>query len=197
MHCVVTISETYLNGDSQHPRGSVAAGERFIKTTYEAIRSSPLWEKSLLIVLWDEHGAYYDHVPPPRAQKTGEVGRSHGFVFDQLGPRVPAVVVSPLIAKNLIEHKHFDHTAIYATVRRIFNLPPFGEREGITGGVDHLVGVRARTDAPMKLPDAKASTSFITVPVLMRRSLRARLAVWRQQFTRLWFAPSGHTGRAT
>ena len=163
-YSVVSLSEMYFNGNSQHPRGSVAAGERFIKATYEAIRSSPLWEKSLLIILWDEHGGYYDHVPPPPAQKTGEVGRIHGFVFDQLGPRVPALVVSPLIAKNLIDHKHYDHTAIYTTLRGVFNLPPHGERHGISGGVEHLVGVRARTDAPMKLPDAKASTSFITVP---------------------------------
>jgi phospholipase C len=161
-YSVVTLAERYFNGNSQHPRGSVAAGERFIKATYEAIRSSPVWEKSLLIILWDEHGGYYDHVPPPRAQETGEVGRIHGFVFDQLGPRVPALVVSPLIAKNLIDHKHYDHTAIYTTLRGVFNLPPHGERHGISGGVDHLVGFKARTDAPMKLPDAKASTSLIT-----------------------------------
>ena len=54
-------------------RGSVAAGERFIKATYEAIRNSPVWEKSLLIITWDEHGGFYDHVIPPRPKEPESV----------------------------------------------------------------------------------------------------------------------------
>jgi phospholipase C len=145
--------DDFADGNSLHPSGSIAAGERFIKATYEAIRSSPAWEKSLLIITWDEHGGFYDHVIPPPAPRTGERGRTHGFMFDQLGPRVPAVVVSPLIRKNLIEKKILDHTAIPATLRRVFNLPSLGERDGISGGVDHLAGFAARTDAPLQLPD--------------------------------------------
>jgi phospholipase C len=140
-------------GNSQHPIGSVAAGERLIKATYEAIRRSPVWEKSLLIITWDEHGGFYDHVIPGRAETTGERGHKHGFTFGQLGPRVPAVVVSPLIPRNLIEHRTFDHTAIPATLSRVFGLPSLGTRDGISGGVDHLATLVARTDAPMQLPD--------------------------------------------
>ncbi|MEH2560177.1 hypothetical protein V1286_007706 [Bradyrhizobium algeriense] len=146
----------FRGGNSQHPHGSgsVAAGERLIKAVYEAVRSSPVWEKSLLIITWDEHGGFYDHVIPPSAQGTGERGRERGFTFDQLGPRVPAVVVSPLIPRNLIDHRVYDHTAIPATLRRVFALPSLGGRDGITGGVDHLAGSVARTDAPMRLPNA-------------------------------------------
>jgi phospholipase C len=151
------VLDHFEDGNSQHPNGSVAAGERFIKATYEAIRSSPVWNNSLLIITWDEHGGFYDHVPPGRAERTGERGRTHGFTFDQLGPRVPAVIVSPLIRGNLIEHKPFDHTAIPATLSRVFRLPSLGARNGISGGVDHLVGVVFRSDAPMKLPDVASS----------------------------------------
>jgi phospholipase C len=148
------VLDGFEDGNSQHPSGSVAAGERFIKATYEAIRSSPLWEKSLLIITWDEHGGFYDHAIPGSAQGTGERGRKHGFTFEQLGPRVPAVIVSPLIPRNLIEHRLFDHTAIPATLCRVFNLPSFGTRDGLSGGVDQLaVLAEPRTDAPMKLPD--------------------------------------------
>ena len=66
------VLDSFEDGNSQHPNGSVAAGERFIKATYEAIRSSPVWEKSLLIITWDEHGGFYDHVIPGSAQETGE-----------------------------------------------------------------------------------------------------------------------------
>ena len=99
-YSVVTLSERYLNGNSQHPRGSVAAGERFIKATYEAIRSSPLWEKSLLIITLGRAWRLLRPCPSSSRPKNRRGGRSHGFVFDQLGPRVPAVVVSPLIART-------------------------------------------------------------------------------------------------
>ena len=147
------VLDEFRDGNSQHPLGSVAAGERLIKATYEAIRNSPLWGKSLLIITWDEHGGFYDHVAPPAVPPTGERGRTHGFVFDQLGPRVPAIVVSPLIPRNLIDHRVYDHSAIPATLRRVFKIPALGNRDGISGGVDHLAGVVARTDAPLKLPD--------------------------------------------
>jgi phospholipase C len=163
------ILDGFKDGNSQHPSGSVAAGERFIKATYEAIRSSPLWEKSVLIITWDEHGGFYDHVVPESAASTGERGREHGFTFGQLGPRVPAVVVSPLIRRNLIEHRSFDHTAIPETVRRVFNLPSFGTRGGLSGGVDQLAALRtARTDAPLTLPNvalAGVAPSSLTPPL--------------------------------
>jgi phospholipase C len=92
---------------------------------------------------------------------------THGFVFDQLGVRVPAVVVSPLIPKNVIEHRTFDHTAIAATVRRIFKLPQFDERDGISGGVDHLATLTAaRADTPLVLPDALEAVPPLSSPVV-------------------------------
>ncbi|RPJ84173.1 MAG: hypothetical protein EHM13_05505, partial [Acidobacteria bacterium] len=83
-------------GNSQHPLGSARAGELLIKRTYEALRRSPVWEKSMLIVTYDEHGGFYDHVAPPATVATRETGRAYGFTFEQLGPRVPALVISPL-----------------------------------------------------------------------------------------------------
>jgi phospholipase C len=160
--------DSFEDGNSQHPSGSVAAGERFIKATYETIRSSPLWPDSLLIITWDEHGGFYDHVAPPAAEPTGEVGRSHGFTFAQLGPRVPALVVSPLVPKNLIEHRQFDHTSVLSTVERVFNLPQTLQgRDAHGNGVNHLAGLATpRLDAPMTLPAAT-----VTAAVAMRRPL--------------------------
>ncbi|MBC8068395.1 MAG: VCBS repeat-containing protein, partial [Deltaproteobacteria bacterium] len=145
----------FVDGNSQHPRGSVAAGERLIKATYEAIRNSPHWENSLLIITWDEHGGFYDHVVPGSAQPTGETGRDHGFTFQQLGPRVPAVVVSPRIPRNLIEHRRLEHVSILQTVSDIFKLPPLQHARDSVCGVAHLARLHpARTDAPTRLPAA-------------------------------------------
>jgi phospholipase C len=95
-------SGDYSCGTSQHPQDDVTRGEWLIKCTYEAIRNSPLWETSLLLVTWDEHGGFYDHVAPPTAPTPGDgsatspLNRS-GFDFTRLGVRVPAVVVSPYV----------------------------------------------------------------------------------------------------
>ncbi|MGX9787513.1 alkaline phosphatase family protein [Mycobacterium sp. MMS18-G62] len=153
------IEESSVGGNSQHPRGSVAAGERFIKETYEAIRRSPLWGESMTIVTYDEHGGFYDHVAPPPGRPTGSVGSDHGFTFDRLGPRVPTIVISPLAPRNLVEHRHFDHCAILATVERVFGLPPLLERDKLGSGLNHLITLDTpRTDAPVTLVEALKST---------------------------------------
>lgn len=91
----------YKNGDSQHPLGDVTQGEALIKATYEAIRNSKFWDNSLLIIVWDEHGGFYDGgtfpaqaVAPGDTTPDSEHNQAH-FTFQQYGVRVPAIIVSP------------------------------------------------------------------------------------------------------
>ena len=60
------LTGTFKGGNSQHPIDGVTKGERLIEATYEAIRYSPHWNTSLLIITWDEHGGFYNHVSPSR-----------------------------------------------------------------------------------------------------------------------------------
>ena len=75
-------SNTYVGGSSQHPMDDIYGGEALIKGVYEAIRNSPLWETSLLIITYDEHGGFYAArgPPPPAAvpHRRGD-GRPHGL----------------------------------------------------------------------------------------------------------------------
>ena len=156
----VEISNKFYEGNSQHPPGSVAAGERLIKDVYEKLRASPLWDSSMLVVVWDEHGGFYDHVLPPRAEPTGKEGRDHGFLFDQYGPRVPAVVISPLIPRNMIEHRQLEHSVIPATIEQMFQLDPLTKRDAGIVGLHTLATLdKPRTDAPMKLKNALPSSA--------------------------------------
>ena len=116
---------TYMGGSSQHPTDTMAAGEALLAATYQAIRSSPVWSTSVLIVTYDEHGGYYDHVAPPPTVNPGDfaVGKGanqHSFDFTRLGVRVPAVVVSPLIPPRTVVSTTFDHTSIIKTVLKLF-----------------------------------------------------------------------------
>jgi phospholipase C len=93
-------------------------------------------------------------VAPPSARATGSKGRKHGFTFDQLGPRVPAVIVSPLIPRNLIDHRTYEHSSVVSTVVRLFDLKELTVRSSLTSDVKPLATLDVpRPDAPMTLPD--------------------------------------------
>ena len=148
----------FTGGNSQHPLDPVGPGEALIKATYEAIRNSPLWESSMLIITYDEHGGFYDHVEPPPAIPPGDKqvvsgANKHGFVFDQYGPRVPTVVVSPLIPPNTVDRRPCDHASIPATVERLFNLPPLTARDRAANDLLPLTTLsEPRTDLPPTIP---------------------------------------------
>jgi phospholipase C len=89
---------TYLPND-QHPPHVVTLGEQLIAEVYNCLRNGPLWQKTLLIITYDEHGGCYDHVAPPPAKPPNETV-SVPFNFDRYGVRVPAVLVSPYIQQG-------------------------------------------------------------------------------------------------
>jgi phospholipase C len=154
------VFRNYRAGNSQHPLGDVRLGEALIKSTYEAIRNSPHWAESMLIVTWDEPGGFFDHAIPPRAVPPGDTSpdsphNQFGFAFDQYGPRVPAVVISPLIPKNQIDHRVYDHASIPATVETLFGLNAMTERDRNANRLTALLTLdAARTDTPETLPGA-------------------------------------------
>jgi phospholipase C len=153
------IFNTYWGGTSQHPVDNVINGEGLIKSTYEAIRNSPHWNNSLLIVTWDEHGGFYDHVAPPAAPVPGDpivMGggiNQHGFNFDQFGVRVPAVVVSAYTPAHTIDHTRYDHSSIPATISFLHGFRHLTGRDTNMENVLKLVMLDTpRNDAPTQLP---------------------------------------------
>lgn len=120
--------------NDQHPPHHVGMGEALIADVYNAVRSAPTWQKTLLIITYDEHGGCFDHVAPPSAVSP-ENTNPQPFGFDRYGVRVPAVIVSPYIRPGTIlrnvpdgifpndrQEYPFDHTSIIATIRKCFSL---------------------------------------------------------------------------
>ena len=145
-------------GNSMHPLDDITRGERLIKQTYEAIRNSPYWEKSALIITFDEHGGFYDHVGPPPAVPPGDITifdeEDFTFKFDRLGPRVPALIISPWTGKGIIDSKQYDHTSVLASIERLFKLDSLTERDKHANDFLHLFALaEPRKDAPETLPD--------------------------------------------
>ena len=162
-------------------------GENLLIETYEALRAKPdVFDRTVLLVTYDEHGGLYDHVPPPTdaiaPEPFGRAPRSlmprligwfveqpdSKFRFDVLGPRVPTVVVSPRVAQHW-DDTCYDHTAIPRTVRKLFapHTAALSAREDASPTFDGLVSLdRARTDLPDLRPFLRpeAVTAALAAP---------------------------------
>ena len=103
------------NSNDDHPPSDIRAGQAFILQIYEALVRSPNWPGTLLVIVYDEHGGFYDHVAPPA------VHDDSGYAT--LGVRVPALLVGPMVAKGVC-HETFDHTSLIKTILRRFAADP-------------------------------------------------------------------------
>ncbi|MGB6687319.1 MAG: alkaline phosphatase family protein [Terracidiphilus sp.] len=113
----------------QHPDHNVQAGELYIASVYNAIRENAgLWQSTALLVVYDEHGGIFDHVPPPACTPDGysagpaATGLNFTFNFDRLGVRAPAILISPWVPKGTVvgADRVFEHASIPATITNQF-----------------------------------------------------------------------------
>jgi phospholipase C len=120
-------------GSEENPQ-DMAYGEYWAYQALKAVLQSPAWPRTLLIYTYDEHGGYYDHVPPPAAIAPDSIPPKLGpgdfpGGYDLYGPRVPAVVVSPYSKPNAVTNVVHDHTSFLATVEAKWNLPALTYRD--------------------------------------------------------------------
>jgi phospholipase C len=142
--------------NDQHAPDNVRMGERLIATVYNALRGNvEIWKKCLLVVVYDEHGGFYDHVIPPSGvpNPDGKNSVAPPFDFKRLGFRVPAVLISPWIGKRL-NTTVYEHASIPATLKRFFGLSSFlTQRDSAANSFEMLLaGENFRADTPDKLP---------------------------------------------
>jgi phospholipase C len=147
----------HLGGGTEndmHPPSDIRNGEALVKRVFEGLRNSPLWETSVLVVMFDEHGGFFDHVPPPKVRPLddGSVDHKHGFRYDQLGVRVPALIISPWVKPNSIDHTVYEHSSLIASVVRLFGLDPLTSRDREAADfLSKLSEKEPRKDAPARL----------------------------------------------
>jgi len=111
-----------------HPHADIRDGEVFLNQIYDALRNSPNWAKTVLIINYDEWGGFYDHVPPPLAP-IPTASAAAGDTDGRLGFRVPCVVISPYAQRGFIAHGLYDHTSILKMIEWRFGLPPLSVRD--------------------------------------------------------------------
>jgi phospholipase C len=175
------VDPDFTNYSEENPQ-DISKGESFAAEVIRRVMHGKGWEHTLLIWLYDEHGGYYDHVPPPPAVAPDDVpARSvlaqptllhrilrrvlPGMVqnaevlddgprtYDRLGFRVPAVIVSPYARRDFVLSQVLDHTSVLKLVEQKWNLPPLTRRD-------------AAADSPLAALDLDGPPAFLTPPSL-------------------------------
>ena len=150
----------------QHAPRDLRPGDQLIAQVYNTLRSNvDLWNQTALIVTYDEHGGFFDHVHPPSDGVHNPDGINAepvhstnlftpAFDFKRLGPRVPAVLASPFVKKGIVVSDRFQHTSVLATLKKMFGLADFlTERDRHANTFEHLFDeATPRTDTPAQLP---------------------------------------------
>jgi phospholipase C len=105
------------SGASEHPPGSILAGQRFVKKLLNGLMESDSWQNSAFMWSYDDWGGWYDHVPPP---DVGEFG--YGF-------RAPALLVSPYAKQGYIDHTQLDFTSMLKFIQENWGIAPLANRD--------------------------------------------------------------------
>ncbi|KAL4199720.1 hypothetical protein AMTRI_Chr03g52650 [Amborella trichopoda] len=202
----VVIEQRWFNlkifrSNDDHPPHDVSVGQRFVKKVYEALRKSPQWNDLVFIIVYDEHGGFYDHVPMPIRgvpNPDGLVGQEpYNFKFDRLGVQFPAIVISPWIEKGTVVYRpsgpyptseygpyptsEYGHSSIPATVKKLFNLKDFlTKRDAWAGTFEHILHTRTtpRTDCPVTLPEPQKSQK-------MEPNVKGKLSEFQRELVQL------------
>ncbi|XP_073144967.1 non-specific phospholipase C6-like isoform X2 [Henckelia pumila] len=167
--CLSVIEPRYFDlkgfpANDDHPSHDVGQGQKLVKEVYETLRASPQWNQTLLVVTYDEHGGFYDHVITPYVDVPNPDGNTgpapDSFNFDRLGVRVPTIMVSPWIKKGTVVSRpkgptpssEYEHSSIPATIKKIFNLSSsfLTQRDAWAGTFEQVVAelTSPRTDCP-------------------------------------------------
>jgi phospholipase C len=146
--CLVEPAYTSFAENDDHPPHDIMRSQKLIADVYNAIRTNePLWKSTLLIVFYDEHGGFYDHIEPPLTIPPDD--HNEEYTFDRLGVRVPALLVSPWV-DPCVEQSVFDHTSVLRYLSDKWGLEPLGRRSASATSIGvGLTRRTARDDAPV------------------------------------------------
>ncbi|HKO82107.1 MAG TPA: alkaline phosphatase family protein, partial [Chitinophagaceae bacterium] len=141
---VAFIEPDYIDappGSDDHPPGDVKNGQKFIARVIRELQESGIWEKSVLIITYDESGGFYDHVMPPNNAIPLKAG------ITRYGPRVPSFIISPYVPAKSVSHELFEHVSIVATIVRRFIKPELhnqldlGPRLSSANDIGHMLSL--------------------------------------------------------
>jgi phospholipase C len=138
------------NGTSNdyHHRGSVLVAEEFVAKVYNALKDSAQWSRMVFVLNFDEHGGFFDHVPPPACQDDTVLAGAGPFPdLKRLGFRVPAIAMGPWAPRKVEQGGPYEHCSILKMIEWRWNLEPLTLRDRTAKNLAEALNFRARRDA--------------------------------------------------
>lgn len=133
--------------NDNHAPLAIGWGEDFLRKTYQAAIVNPeVWKELLMVVYYDEHGGFYDHVPPPACKST--TTEEVPFNFDSLGVRIPGILISPWVRPGSVCNELFDHTSVLQFLAEKF-----------TPGIPYSPDLEARANQSPKISSISVALS--------------------------------------
>jgi phospholipase C len=161
--------------NDNHPPTAVGPGEHFVRSVYQVLTKDPeKWKQTLLVVTNDEHGGFFDHVPPLPISAPVPTGSLFTIPFQSTGPRVPGIIASPWISAGSVFKGPMDHTSILQLLSEKFaGTPDYNDevkrrREAGIQSVSQVLAeplAQAREDIPA-LPEESISASVSLGPTI-------------------------------
>jgi phospholipase C len=153
--------ESVAAASDDHPPGGITNGQRFVAQIYKSLSTSPAWTKTLLLIIYDEHGGFYDHVRPPGLSADLNNPAPDGppdddSRFKRYGVRVPAFVVSPWVQRGSVSHETYDNTSPLNTILRRFcpdAVKSMGQRTANALDVGPLLSLQAPRGVIPQMPE--------------------------------------------
>ena len=147
----------------EHAPSGVSNGEEFLMQVYNALANSPFWQNALMIVDYDENGAFFDHVSPPMISTNPQTGANwnNQSSFISLGPRIPAFVISPFVKPGSVYHGILDHTSVLKLIGDKFD--PNGSYSPLVDGrqVQNISAILNFDNPIVNAPAAPALNTYL------------------------------------
>ncbi len=150
-----------------HPSHDIRKGQAFMASVYKALAESPQWDKLLLIITYDEHGGFFDHVAPPSVD-------DDNIEFTQRGFRMPALAIGGRVLRGAVVNTEFEHSSVAATLRTKFGIRSLSKRMDASNDLSTVLD-----PALVKTPMAPA-TGMPTVTMSLAQAVRDRVGVSSQ-----------------
>ena len=148
-----------------HPPHTLAMGEAFLGSVVRALEQSPQWPRTMLVIVYDENGGFYDHVPPPTTDDPDPE-------FRQLGFRVPALVIGPQVWQGKVVSTPLEHVSVLSTLRTRFGIDSLGPR------MDAAVDLSSCID-PARTSSSEGPRLTDVAPIALPRTMLAACCAWQ------------------
>jgi phospholipase C len=135
-----------------HPKGSVLVAEQFVARVHDALKQGPQWGRMVFVLNFDEHGGFFDHVPPPACRDdTVQVGHGPFPNLKRLGFRVPAIAMGPFAPRKIESAGPYEHCSILKMIEWRWGLEPMTSRDRHAKNLADALDFTTRR-APVDLP---------------------------------------------